>query len=126
MAMPMRIGGLASVIFYPLAGVLVAAAETMQEAVRGLRDIKNPAQVLEACKQVNVCENQGDTLCRRAIANGVSTELDNGQELDLPRSGVEVVSAQKRSGQWYYEVRDLRTREQLPADPATWAPASLA
>jgi uncharacterized protein Yka (UPF0111/DUF47 family) len=52
-----------------LAGVLVAAAETMQEAVRGLRDVKNPAQVLEACKQVNVCENQGDTLCRRAIAD---------------------------------------------------------
>src|SRR6266542_4128374 len=52
-----------------LAGVLVAAAETMQQAVRGLRDIKNPAQVLEACKQVNVCENQGDSLVRRAIAN---------------------------------------------------------
>ena len=52
-----------------LAGVLVAAAETMQEAVRGLRDVKNPAQVLEACKQVNVCENQGDTLIRRAIAD---------------------------------------------------------
>ncbi|HVI76431.1 MAG TPA: DUF47 family protein [Anaeromyxobacteraceae bacterium] len=52
-----------------LAGVLVAAAETMQEAVRGLRDVKNPAQVLEACKQVNVCENQGDTLLRRAIAD---------------------------------------------------------
>ncbi len=52
-----------------LAGVLVAAAETMQEAVRGLRDVKNPAHVLEACKQVNVCENQGDTLIRRAIAD---------------------------------------------------------
>jgi uncharacterized protein Yka (UPF0111/DUF47 family) len=52
-----------------LAGVLVAAAETMQQAVRGLRDVKNPAQVLEACKQVNVCENQGDTLLRRAIAD---------------------------------------------------------
>ena len=52
-----------------LAGVLVAAAETMQTALRGLRDIKNPAQVLEACKQVNVCENQGDTLLRRAIAD---------------------------------------------------------
>jgi uncharacterized protein Yka (UPF0111/DUF47 family) len=31
--------------------------------------VKNPAQVLEACKQVNVCENQGDTLIRRAIAD---------------------------------------------------------
>jgi len=51
-----------------LASVLVAAAETMQQAVRGLRDIKNPKQILDACKQVNVCENQGDTLVRRAIA----------------------------------------------------------
>jgi len=52
-----------------LAGVLVAASETMLEALRGLRDVKNPAQVLEACKQVNVCENQGDTLLRRALAD---------------------------------------------------------
>ncbi len=52
-----------------LAAVLVSAAETMQLAVRGLRDVKNPARVLEACKQVNVYENQGDTLLRRAIAN---------------------------------------------------------
>ena len=59
-----------------LAGVLVAAAETMQEAVRGLRDVKTPAQVLEACKQVNVCENQGDTLIRRAIASLFKSGLD--------------------------------------------------
>ena len=52
-----------------LAGVLVLAAETMQVAVRGLRDVKNPKRVLEACKQVNVYENQGDHLIRRAIAN---------------------------------------------------------
>jgi uncharacterized protein Yka (UPF0111/DUF47 family) len=59
-----------------LAGVLVAAAETMLEALRGLRDVKNPAQVLEACKQVNVCENQGDTLIRRAIADLFKSGLD--------------------------------------------------
>jgi hypothetical protein len=51
-----------------LAKVLVAAAETVQLAVRGLRDVKNPAQVLEACKLVNLYENQGDSLCRHAIA----------------------------------------------------------
>lgn len=48
-------------------------------------------------------------LCRRAIAEGASSPLDNGQDLELPRSGVEIVGAQKRSGQWQYEVRDLRT-----------------
>jgi len=52
-----------------LAAVLVSAAETMELAVRGLRDVKNPKRVLDACKQVNVYENQGDTLLRRAIAN---------------------------------------------------------
>jgi uncharacterized protein len=52
-----------------LAAVLVSAAETMEQAVRGLRDVKNPKRVLDACKQVNVYENQGDTLLRRAIAN---------------------------------------------------------
>lgn len=48
-------------------------------------------------------------LCRRALAEGAASVLDNGQELDLPRSGVEVVGAQKRGGTWLYEVRDLRT-----------------
>src|SRR5512147_2230285 len=51
-----------------LAEVLVAAAERMQEAVRGLRNIKDSRHILEACKQINVLENQGDTLIRRALA----------------------------------------------------------
>jgi uncharacterized protein Yka (UPF0111/DUF47 family) len=59
-----------------LASVLVAAAETMQLAVKGLRDVKNPEKVLEACKQVNVCENQGDTLIRRAIADLFKSGMD--------------------------------------------------
>lgn len=48
-------------------------------------------------------------LCRRALAEGASSPLDNGEDLDLPRSGVEIVSAQRRGGVWLYEVRDLRT-----------------
>jgi uncharacterized protein len=59
-----------------LAGVLVGAVETMQQAVRGLRDVKNPQRVLDACKQVNVYENQGDTLVRRAIADLFKSGLD--------------------------------------------------
>jgi uncharacterized protein Yka (UPF0111/DUF47 family) len=59
-----------------LAAVLVAAAETMQQAVRGLRDVKNPKAVLDACKQVNVYENRGDTLVRRAIADLFKSGLD--------------------------------------------------
>lgn len=62
-------------------------------------------------------------LCRRALAEGVASPLDNGQDLDLPRSGVEIVSAQKRAGQWLYEVRDLRTTAGVTRDRAQglWA-----
>jgi predicted metal-dependent phosphoesterase TrpH len=62
-------------------------------------------------------------LCRRALAEGASSPLDNGQELELPRSGVEVVSAQKRGGVWTYEVRDLRTTAGVTRDRAQglWA-----
>lgn len=62
-------------------------------------------------------------LCRRALAEGGETLLDNGQELDLPRSGVEIVSGQKRGGIWLYEVRDLRTTAGVTRDRAQglWA-----
>ena len=62
-------------------------------------------------------------LCRRALAEGASSPLDNGQDIDLPRSGVEIVSAQKRGGVWLYEVRDLRTTAGVTRDRAQglWA-----
>jgi hypothetical protein len=62
-------------------------------------------------------------LCRRALAEGASSPLDNGEELELPRSGVEIVGAQKRSGVWTYEVRDLRTTAGVTRDRAQglWA-----
>ena len=51
------------------AAVLVAQAEKMEEAVRGLRNMKkNPSAILEACKEMNVLENQADTLTRRTMA----------------------------------------------------------
>jgi uncharacterized protein len=59
-----------------LAGVLVAAAEAMLKAVRGLRNVKHPATVLEACKKVNVFENQADTLLRRGLAALFRSGLD--------------------------------------------------
>ncbi|NTW00650.1 MAG: PHP domain-containing protein, partial [Oscillochloris sp.] len=62
-------------------------------------------------------------LCRRALAEGASSPLDNGEDLDLPRSGVEIVSGQKRGGVWLYEVRDLRTTAGVTRDRAQglWA-----
>lgn len=43
---------------------------------------------------------------------------NNGADLDLPRSGVSVVSAQRRAGIWHYEVRDLRTTAGVTRDRA--------
>jgi predicted phosphate transport protein (TIGR00153 family) len=52
-----------------LAAVFVAQTEKMQEAVGGLRNLKkNTRQILEACKEMNVLENQADTLTRRTMA----------------------------------------------------------
>jgi hypothetical protein len=59
-------------------------------------------------------------LCRRGLAEGGNggVSLDSGQELELPSSGVEIVSAQKRGGVWLYEVRDLRTTVGVTRDRA--------
>jgi len=52
-----------------LAGVLVAQAQKMEEAVKLLRNMKkDPRAILEACKQMNALENQADTLTRRTMA----------------------------------------------------------
>lgn len=62
-------------------------------------------------------------LCRRALAEGGDTLLSDSEELDIPRSGVEIVSEQQRGGIWYYEVRDLRTTAGVTRDKAQglWA-----
>jgi hypothetical protein len=62
-------------------------------------------------------------LCRRALAEGASSPLDNGEDLELPRSGVEIVGSLKRAGIWTYEVRDLRTTAGVTRDRAQglWA-----
>jgi predicted phosphate transport protein (TIGR00153 family) len=52
-----------------LANALVGATEKMQEAVRGLRNMKDTARILQACREVNDFENQGDRIIRRALAD---------------------------------------------------------
>ena len=42
----------------------------------------------------------------------------DGADLDLPRSGVSIVSTQRRGGIWHYEVRDLRTTAGVTRDRA--------
>jgi predicted phosphate transport protein (TIGR00153 family) len=51
-----------------MARVVVPAAEKMQQAVRLLRDIKSPDQILAACRDIKTFESEADALGRSAIA----------------------------------------------------------
>jgi len=52
-----------------IANVLLAQTRKMQDAVHGLRNVKEQKQILEACMEINALENQADTLLRRALAH---------------------------------------------------------
>jgi hypothetical protein len=62
-------------------------------------------------------------LCRRALAEGEHSPLDTTKEVEVPRSGVQIVSEQQRGSMWSYEVRDLRTTANVTEDKAQglWA-----
>ena len=52
-----------------LASVFVLQVERMEQAVNGLRNMKkDPQTILDACKEMNVLENQADSLTRRTMA----------------------------------------------------------
>ena len=51
-----------------MARVLVPTCEKMQEAVRLMRKIKNPSQILAACREIKGLESAADALGRGAIA----------------------------------------------------------
>ena len=52
-----------------LCAVFVLQVERMEVAVRGLRNMKkDPDAILDACKEMNVLENQADSLTRRTMA----------------------------------------------------------
>ncbi|HEX9244433.1 MAG TPA: DUF47 family protein [Anaeromyxobacter sp.] len=52
-----------------LAAVFVLQVERMEQAVKGLRNMKkDPQAILDACKEMNVLENQADSLTRRTMA----------------------------------------------------------
>jgi predicted phosphate transport protein (TIGR00153 family) len=52
-----------------LADVLVRSTEQVALAVAGLKDVKRPVTILEACIEVNRLENEGDEILRRALAD---------------------------------------------------------
>jgi uncharacterized protein len=51
-----------------MAKVVVPAAEKLQQAVRLLRDVKKPAEILAACRDIKTLESEADALGRSAIA----------------------------------------------------------
>ena len=52
-----------------LVSVLVEQSRKMEEAVRGLRNMKkDPETILAACQEMNKLENQADTLTRKTMA----------------------------------------------------------
>src|SRR5512137_1929028 len=52
-----------------LCAVLVEQSRKMEEAVRGLRNMKkDPETILAACQEMNKLENQADTLTRKTMA----------------------------------------------------------
>ena len=52
-----------------LAAVLVEQSRKMEEAVKGLRNMKkDPQTILAACQEMNKLENQADTLTRKTMA----------------------------------------------------------
>jgi len=51
-----------------LAEVLLKATRAVVTAVAGLRDLKHPQAILDACIEVNRLENEGDEILRNAVA----------------------------------------------------------
>jgi predicted phosphate transport protein (TIGR00153 family) len=52
-----------------LCTVLIAQTQKMEEAIKGLRRVKQDAgSILEACKEMNSLENQADSITRQTMA----------------------------------------------------------
>jgi predicted phosphate transport protein (TIGR00153 family) len=52
-----------------LADVLVRSTEAVAIAVKGLKTVKQPQAILDACIEVNRLENEGDEILRSALAD---------------------------------------------------------
>jgi len=59
-----------------LADVLVRAAQEVERALRGLRDMKNAPMILQKCIDINRLENDADAILRAAVARLFREEKD--------------------------------------------------
>jgi predicted phosphate transport protein (TIGR00153 family) len=55
---------------------LLSSSERVLEAVAGLANLKNPALILERCKEINRLENEADALLRSSLARLFKEEKD--------------------------------------------------
>ncbi|MFQ5683479.1 MAG: DUF47 domain-containing protein [Candidatus Binatia bacterium] len=51
-----------------LVGVLVKAVKEIEQAVSTLRHLKGPESIMKKCIEINRLENDGDDVCRAAVA----------------------------------------------------------
>jgi uncharacterized protein len=59
-----------------LADTLYRAAQQVQVACKGLRNLKHPEALLKTCVDINRLENEGDAILRRAVARLFKEERD--------------------------------------------------
>ena len=59
-----------------LADVLVRAAQQVELAIKGLRNLKDPQSILKQCIDINRLENESDQILRRAVAKLFKEEKD--------------------------------------------------
>lgn len=59
-----------------LADVLVRAAQQVELATKGLRNLKDPQSILKQCIDINRLENESDQILRRAVAKLFKEEKD--------------------------------------------------
>jgi len=59
-----------------LADVLHRAALQVEQAVRGLRSLKDPQATLKLCIDINRLENEADAILRRSVARLFKEEKD--------------------------------------------------
>jgi uncharacterized protein Yka (UPF0111/DUF47 family) len=59
-----------------LADVLVRASKEVENACKGLRNLKNPQALLHSCVLINRLENEADAILRRAVARLFREERD--------------------------------------------------
>src|SRR5690349_44483 len=59
-----------------LADTLTRAAKAVEQALKGLRDLKHPKVILERCVDINRFENEADAILRGALARLFKEEKD--------------------------------------------------